>query len=167
MPATLQMMSPADRKSERKVVAQNRRARHDYEIIDTVECGLVLAGSEVKSLRQGTAQLKEAFARAEDGEIWLYGMHVPPYAQAGGFGHIDPDRRRKLLLHRKQIDNWADRTAREAVTLVPLAVYFKDGRAKLELALARGRKRYDKRQAIAQRDSDRESERLHRARQRR
>lgn len=167
MPATLQNMSPADRNSARKLVAQNRRARHDYEIIDSVECGIVLVGSEVKSLREGTAQLKEAFARAEDGEIWLYGMHVPPYAQAGGFGHVDPDRRRKLLMHRKQIDSWTDRTAREAVTLVPLAVYFKEGRAKVEVALARGRKRYDKRQVIAERDADRESERLHRDRQRR
>ena len=149
----------------KKLVAQNRKARHDFDIIDTVECGMVLTGSEVKSLRQGTAQLKEAFARAEDGEIWLYGMHVPPYAQAGGYGHVDPDRRRKLLLHRKQIDAWAERTARESVTLVPLAVYFKEGRAKLELALARGRKRYDKRQVIAKRDADREALRAHRDKQ--
>lgn len=148
----------------RKLVAQNRKARHDFEVIDTVECGMVLTGSEVKSLRQGTAQLKEAFARAEDGEIWLYGMHVPPYAQAGGYGNVDPDRRRKLLLHRKQIKEWSDRTAREAVTMVPLSVYFKEGRAKLELALARGRKRWDKRQVIAQRDSDREAQRAHRER---
>lgn len=151
----------------RKVVSQNRRARHDYEIIDSVECGIVLAGSEVKSLRLGTAQLKEAFARVEDNEIWVYGLHIPPYPQAGGYGFVDPDRRRKLLLHRRQIDDWADRTARQALTLIPLAVYFVDGRAKLELALARGKKRYDKRQDIARRDADREAERQHRARQRR
>jgi SsrA-binding protein len=149
----------------RKLVAQNRRARHDYEILDTVECGIVLAGSEVKSLREGTSQLKEAFARAEDNEIWVYGFHIPPYAQAGGYGFTDPDRRRKLLLHRRQIDEWADRVARESVTMIPLSVYFKEGRAKLELALARGRKHYDKRQAIARRDSDREAERAHRSRQ--
>jgi len=148
-----------------KLVAQNRKARHDYEVLDTVECGLVLTGSEVKSLREGTAQLKEAFARAENGEIWLYGMHIPPYAQAGGYGMVDTDRRRKLLLHRKQIKAWSERTAREAVTMVPLAVYFKEGRAKLELALGRGRKSYDKRHVIAKRDADREALRAHRDRQ--
>jgi SsrA-binding protein len=140
-------------------VAQNRRARHDYDILDTVEAGIVLAGSEVKSLREGKAQLRESFARVIDGEVWLYGMHVPPYAFAAGFGATDPDRRRKLLLHRRQIGELNRRTTQDSLTLVPLAVYFKDGRAKVDLALARGRKRYDKRHAIAARDADLEARR--------
>jgi len=135
-------------------VAQNRRARHDYDIIDTYEAGMVLQGTEVKSLREGKSQIREAYARVKDGEIWLYQLHIPPYANAGpAFAH-NPERERKLLLHRKQIHEVAERTSREGLTLVPLSIYFKEGKAKLELALARGRKRYDKRQAIARRDAD-------------
>jgi SsrA-binding protein len=136
-----------------RVVAQNRRARHDYTILDTYEAGIVLVGSEVKSLRDGKAQLRDSYARVQDGEVWLYGVHVPPYAFASGFGATDPDRRRKLLLHRRQIDELARRTSQESLTLVPLSVYFKDGRAKVDLALARGRKLYDKRHAMAERDA--------------
>jgi SsrA-binding protein len=147
-------------------VAQNRRARHDYDILDTYEAGIVLAGSEVKSLREGKAQLRESFARALDGEVWLYGMHVPPYTFASGFGTIDPDRRRKLLLHRRQIAELWRRTTQDSLTMVPLSVYFKDGRAKVELALARGRKSYDKRHAIAARDADLEARRASAARRR-
>jgi SsrA-binding protein len=157
-------MSPAPKLppkgADGRPVAQNRRARYDYDILDTYEAGVVLAGSEVKSLREGKAQLRESFARVTDGEVWLYGMHVPPYAFAAGFGATDPDRRRKLLLHRRQIAELWRRTTQDSLTLVPLSVYFKDGRAKIDLALARGRKRYDKRHAIAARDADLEARRV-------
>ena len=142
-----------------KVVASNRRARHDYEVLETFECGIVLRGAEVKSLRDGKVQLKDSYARVNDGEMWLVGVHVAPYANAGAFDTIDPERSRKLLLHRQEIDELGARTAQESLTLVPLAVYFKDGKAKVELALARGRRRYDKRHAIAERDANREAER--------
>ena len=142
-----------------KVVATNRRARHDYDILETYECGIALKGSEVKSLRDAKVQLKDSFARVQDGEVWLHGVHISPYAFAQGvFGH-DPDRPRKLLLHRAEIDDLTGRTQQESLTMVPLSVYFKDGRAKVELALAKGRRRYDKRQAIAKRDAAREAER--------
>lgn len=140
-------------------VAQNRKARHDYDILDTVEAGMVLAGAEVKSLRAGKVQLRDAYARVLDGEVWLYGVHVAPYAFANGFGLLDPDRPRKLLLHRRQIEELGSRTNQDSLTLVPLAIYFKDGRAKVDLALARGRRNYDKRHAIAARDADREAAR--------
>ena len=142
-----------------KVVASNRRARHDYDILETFECGIVLTGSEVKSIRDGKIQLKDSFARVQDGEVWLHGVHVSPYAYAHGDSAHDPDRSRKLLLHRAEIDELTGRTQQESLTLVPLAVYFKEGRAKVELALAKGRRRYDKRQAIATRDAAREAER--------
>jgi SsrA-binding protein len=148
-------------------VAQNRRARHDYDIIDTVEAGIVLVGSEVKSVREGKVQLRDAYARIEDGQIWLHGVHVSPYAYSSGFGAVDADRTRKLLLHRRQIADLDRRASREALTLVPLSIYFVDGRAKVDLALARGRKSYDKRQAIAQRDADLERRRAAASRNRR
>jgi SsrA-binding protein len=157
---------PAPRGADGRPVAQNRRARHDYDIIDTYEAGMVLAGSEVKSLREGKAQLRDSYGRVIDGEAWLYGMHIPPYAFATGFGATDPDRRRKLLLHRRQIEELGRRTTQDALTLVPLSVYFKDGRAKVDLALARGRKRYDKRHALAARDADLEARRASAARRR-
>ncbi len=140
-------------------MAQNRRARHDYEVLETFECGMVLQGSEVKSLRDAKVQLRDAYARVDDGELWLFGMHVSPYAFASGVGGHDPGRRRKLLLHRRQIDELLGRTRQEGLTLVPLSVYFRDGKAKVELALARGRRTYDKRHAIAARDAAREVER--------
>jgi len=148
-------------------VAQNRRARHDYEVLDTFECGIALQGSEVKSLREAKVQLRDAYGRVEDGELWLYGVHVSPYAFATGAGAHDPDRRRKLLVHRRQIDELLGRTRQEGLTLVPLSIYFKDGRAKVELALARGRKTYDKRHAIAARDAAREVERTSAGRRKR
>jgi SsrA-binding protein len=163
-------MSPARKAAPKAVdgrpVAQNRRARHDYDIIETYEAGIVLAGSEVKSLREGKAQLRDSYARVVDGEVWLFGMHVPPYAFASGFGATDPDRRRKLLLHHRQIDELYRRTVQDSFTLVPLSVYFKDGRAKVSLALAKGRKRYDKRHALAARDADLEARRASAARRR-
>ncbi|HEX2063825.1 MAG TPA: SsrA-binding protein SmpB [Acidimicrobiales bacterium] len=140
-------------------VAQNRRARHDYDLLEVLECGVALQGSEVKSMRAGKVQLRDAYARVEGGELWLHGMHVAPYAFASGFGGHDPERPRKLLLHRHEIDDLHARTSQQSLTLVPLSVYFKDGRAKVELALARGRRRYDKRHAIASRDAEREVER--------
>jgi SsrA-binding protein len=148
-----------------KVVAQNRKARHDYEILEVFEAGLQLKGSEVKSLRAGQVQLRDAYARVDGGEIWVHGVHIAPYSHASSFGVVDPDRTRKLLMHKREIEELGSRTTTEPLTIVPMAIYFKDGRAKMELALARGRKRYDKRHAIAQRDADREAERAHRSRQ--
>ena len=142
-----------------KVVASNRRARYDYEILDVVEAGIALVGTEVKSLRDGKIQLKDSYARMEDGELWLVGVHVAPYEQADGFGGHDPERPRKLLLHKDEIEDLGGRTQREALSLVPLSVYFKDGKAKVELALARGRKQFDKRAAMAERDANRDIER--------
>ena len=147
-------------------VATNRRARHDYEILETVEAGIVLRGSEVKSLRDGKAQLADAYARVDGGELWLYGVHIPPWQFATGFGSHEPDRRRKLLVHRKEIDELMGRTQQQSLTLVPLSLYFKDGKAKVQLALARGRRNYDKRQAILSREAERESARVMRNAQR-
>ena len=140
-------------------VAQNRRARHDYEILETYECGIALSGAEVKSLRLGHVALQDAYARVDDGEVWLVGARIAPYEYASGYGRFDPDRARKLLLHRDEIDELAGQVAQKALTLVPLSIYFKDGRAKVELALARGRRLYDKRHAIAERDASREAQR--------
>jgi SsrA-binding protein len=142
-----------------KVVASNRRARHDYEILETYECGIALKGGEVKSLRESKIQLKDSYARVTDGEMWLVGVHVAPYANAGSFDAHDPERPRKLLLHRSEIDTLAARTAQDSLTLVPLTVYFTEGKAKVELGLARGKRKYDKRHAIAERDANREAER--------
>jgi len=142
-----------------KVVATNRRARHDYDILETFESGIALKGSEVKSLRDGKIQLKDSFARVQDGELWLHGVHIAPYVYAHGADGHDPDRPRKLLLHRAEIDELTGRTQQESLTLIPLSVYFKEGLAKVELGLAKGRRRYDKRQAIAKRDADREAAR--------
>ena len=142
-----------------KAVATNRRARRDYDLDDSFECGIVLRGSEVKSLRESNVQLAEAYARPERGEIWLLGLHIAPYSHAGGVEAPDPDRPRKLLLHRREIDRIAARVDREGLTLVPLFLYFRDGRAKLEVALGRGRRQYDKRQEIARRDAEREARR--------
>ncbi len=142
-----------------KRIADNRRARFDYQVLDIVEAGLVLQGSEVKSLRLGQVQLAEAFARWSDGELWLEGVHIAPYQFASGVGAHDPDRRRKLLLHRDEIDRLQARIAQERLALVPLRLYFKDGRAKVELGLAKGRQKGDKRHAIAERDSKQEIER--------
>jgi SsrA-binding protein len=140
-------------------IAANRRARHDYSVLETVEAGLVLQGSEVKSLRLGQVQLADAFARVTGDELWLEGVHIPPYQFANGVGAHQPDRRRKLLLHRDQIDKLQARIAQERLALVPLRLYFRDGRAKVELGLAKGRQKADKRRAIAERDAQREVDR--------
>ena len=144
--------------SGEKLIAENRRARHDYSLLERVEAGLVLSGSEVKSLRQGHAILQRAYADARDGEIWLVGLHIPPYEQASVEPH-EPDRDRKLLLHRRQIDQLAAKTAEKGLTLVPTRLYFKDGRAKVELAVARGKEGRDKRRDIADRETKRRIER--------
>jgi SsrA-binding protein len=136
-----------------KVVASNRRARHEYAILDTIEAGLVLRGSEVKSLRLGMVQVADAYGRIVNGECWLEGLHIPPYSMATGVGGHDPDRRRKLLLHAAEIERLRQRVDQEHLALIPLSVYFTDGRAKVELALAKGRRKEDKRQAIAERDA--------------
>jgi SsrA-binding protein len=136
-------------------VASNRRARHDYEILETFECGIKLTGDEVKSLRGGRASLSEAFARVRDGEVWLEGMHVPPYEQGDPTRH-QPMRPRKLLMHRRQIDRLGQQQDELRLALVPLRVYFAHGMAKVELALARGKRQHEKRQSIAKRDAERE-----------
>jgi SsrA-binding protein len=143
-------------------VASNRRARHDYEILDTFEAGIALRGSEVKTLREGRASLQDAYAAVEGGEVVLH-MQIPAYSHTGYDGH-EPTRPRKLLLHRKEIDQLSRRVAERGLTLVPLRLYFKQHLVKVELAVARGKRAYDKRQAIAQRDAAREMDRVRKAR---
>lgn len=142
-----------------KLIANNRRARHDYSIIDTVECGIVLSGSEVKSIREGNVRLADAYARVLNGQVWLDGVHIPPYQFAHGVGAHDPDRGRKLLLHRSQIERLAAEVSKEHLTLIPLSLYFKDGRVKVELGLGKGRRKADKRSVLAERDSQMEIQR--------
>ncbi len=142
----------------RKVVAQNRRARHDYSILDVYEAGLVLGGTEVKSLRLGRASLTDAYASIEDGEAWLVGLHIPEYTMGTWTNHA-PRRKRKLLLHKDEIAKLIGKTKESGLTIIPLALYFKDGRAKVEIALAKGKKSYDHRQDLAKRDATREVER--------
>ncbi|SHK89706.1 SsrA-binding protein [Pseudonocardia thermophila] len=142
----------------RKVIAQNRRARHDYTILDTYEAGIVLMGTEVKSLREGRASLADAYATIDDGEVWLRGLNIPEY-HLGTWTNHEPRRVRKLLLHREEIEKLIGKVREQSLTLVPLSLYFNDGRVKCELALARGKKSYDKRTDIAKRDAQREMER--------
>ncbi|MGA1747318.1 MAG: SsrA-binding protein SmpB [Ilumatobacteraceae bacterium] len=142
-----------------KLIASNRKARHDYAITDTVEAGIVLFGSEVKSLREAQVQIGDGYARIRDGEMWLEGVNIAPYGFAIGFGAHEQDRPRKLLLHRAEIKRLAERIDRERVSLVPLSMYFKDGRVKVELGVGKGRTKGDKRQAIAERDAKRDIER--------
>jgi SsrA-binding protein len=143
-----------------KIVASNRKARHDFDVLETVECGIVLVGAEVKSLRAGGVQLRDSYARVEGNACWLHGVHIAPYTHAHGVGRPDPDRSRKLLMHAQEIHRLGARVAQDGLTLVPIAVYFNDeGRAKVELGLARGRKNVDKRHAIAKRDAEREQAR--------
>jgi len=160
-------MAPKTTKAPKgpRPVAQNKKARHDFEILETFECGLQLVGSEVKSLRDSKVQLRDSHGRVEDGEVWAYGIHISPYLFANGRDAHDPDRKRKLLMHRREIAQLTARTQQDGLVLVPLSIYFKDGRAKLELALARGRKLYDKRAAIAKRDAERDSDRVRRGRE--
>ena len=151
--------------SEIQVVATNRRARHDYEIIDDFEAGIVLTGSEVKSLRAGKADLKDSFAHVRDGEAWLVNAYIAPYSFAREGGH-DPERSRKLQLHRREIDRIAGSLAEKGLTLVPMRLYFKDGKAKVQVGLGRGKRTIDKRADLKRREHEREMERARRRRHR-
>lgn len=151
------------RSAGRKVVASNRRARRNFDILDTYECGIALTGSEVKSLRAGQVQLKDAYGDIRGNEIWLRNLHIAPYAFARDGGH-DPERPRKLLLRRREINRLIGKVNEVGLTLVPLSIYFTHGLAKVELALARGRTTYDKRQAIKEREMQREMDRARRHR---
>lgn len=142
----------------RKLVAQNKKARHDYLILDTYECGIALTGTEVKSLRAGRASLVDGFAQLDDGEVWLHNVHIPEYAQGTWTNH-SARRKRKLLLHRWEIDKLIGKTQETGHTLVPLQLYFLNGRAKVEIALAKGKKEYDKRHALREKQDRRESDR--------
>ena len=144
-------------KKDRKLVANNKKARHDYFIEDVYEAGLVLTGTEIKSMRQGKCSIKEAFVRIENGEVYVYGMHISPY-EKGNIFNRDPLRPKKLLMHKQEIHKLSGKLAEKGLTLVPLQVYFKNGRAKVEIGLARGKKLYDKRQDIAKKDQRREAE---------
>ncbi len=141
-----------------KVVATNRKARHDYNIIETLECGIVLWGTEVKSLREGRASLVDGYAFFEGGQAYLDAVHIPEYHQ-GTWNNHSPRRKRKLLMHKREIAKWAGKVKEGGFTLVPLQLYFKDGRAKVELALAKGKKEYDKRQTLRERQDNREAAR--------
>jgi len=144
--------------AEIKQIAANRKAFHDYEILERLEAGISLTGTEIKSLRAGGANIREAHARPLDGEIWLYGAHIAPYG-AGSYQNHEPTRPRRLLLHKAQIREWVSAMTERGLTVIPLSLYLKDGRAKLELGLVRGRKHYDKREAIAKREADRDIQR--------
>ncbi|MGA9408743.1 MAG: SsrA-binding protein SmpB [Bacteroidota bacterium] len=151
-------MNEAQKAAEERIAISNRKARHDYEVLDSFEAGIVLKGSEVKSLRLGNANLQDSYAYLKEGEVWLSGMHISPYEQANILNH-DPLRERKLLLHKKEIRKLVGKTSEKGLTLVPLKVYFKKGRAKAEIGLCRGKRSYDKRAAIAKRDTEREMRR--------
>ncbi|MDT9591564.1 SsrA-binding protein SmpB [Nocardioides zeae] len=145
------------REQGRKLIAQNRKARHDYHIEDTFEAGMVLQGTEVKALRAGRANLVDGFVDIERDEVWLHAVHIPEYAQGTWTNHA-ARRKRKLLLHRAEIEKIAQKTAQKGYTIIPLSLYFSDGRAKVEIALAKGKKSYDKRHSIAERQADREKQ---------
>ncbi|AOP45601.1 SsrA-binding protein SmpB [Streptomyces lydicus] len=147
-----------DKTPGRKLVAQHKKARHDYLILDTYECGLVLTGTEVKSLRQGRASLVDGFVQIDGNEAWLHNVHIPEYAQGTWTNHA-ARRKRKLLLHRHEIDKLESKSHESGHTIVPLALYFKDGRAKVEIALAKGKKEYDKRQTLREQQDRREADR--------
>lgn len=142
----------------RKLVAQHKKARHDYHILDTYECGLVLTGTEVKSLRQGRASLVDGFVQIDGNEAWLHNVHIPEYTQGTWTNHA-ARRKRKLLMHRAEIDKLESKSQESGHTIVPLALYFKDGRAKVEIALAKGKKEYDKRQTLREQQDRRETDR--------
>jgi SsrA-binding protein len=151
------------RQTGTKLVAENRRARYDYELLDRFEAGIVLSGTEVKSLRQGRASLGQAYAEVRDGEAWLMNASIATYDQ-GNIANHEPERPRKLLLHRREIASLLGKVRERGFTLVPTRLYFKDGRAKVELALARGKERHDKRRDIARREADRQIERAMKSR---
>ena len=147
-------MTEAQGKIDERLVTTNRKARHDYTILDTYEAGIVLTGTEVKSLRQGNANLSDGYASVKNGELWLMGMHISPYQQ-GSYANVDPVRSRKLLMHRKEIRRLLSRLDEQGLTLIPLKVYFKQSFAKVLLGLAKGKREYDKRHDIAKREAER------------
>ncbi len=150
-------MAAAKRPDDRnRTIAVNKTAHREFDITDTMECGLVLHGSEVKSLREAKVRLNDAFARVVRGELWLVALHIGPYVMAQGFGSHEAERQRKLLVHRAERERWQSIAEQQHLTMVPLRLYFKDGRVKVELGLGRGRKDYDKRRVIAKRDADME-----------
>jgi SsrA-binding protein len=149
--------------NHKQVVATNRKARHEFHLDQTLEAGLVLTGNEVKALRAGMASLVDGWVSFETGEAWLEGVHIPEYAQGSWTNHA-PRRKRKLLLHKDQIRRWQTKTAEAGVTVIPLQLYFLDGRAKIEIALARGKREWDKRQALRERQDNREAQRAMRSR---
>ena len=142
----------------RKLIAQNKKARHDFSILDTYECGLVLMGTEVKSLRAGRASLIDGFAMVENGELWLHGVHIPEYTEGTWTNHT-PRRKRKLLVHKEELRKIASKTKDSGITIVPLQLYFNNGKAKIEIALAKGKKAHDKRQSLLEQQAGREIER--------
>jgi SsrA-binding protein len=150
------MPQPTDREKAQRIVADNRKANHDYHILETYEAGLVLLGTEVKAIREGRVNLRDSFARVDDGEVFVFNVHISPYSHRGYAQH-EPLRRRKLLLHRSEIRKLIGKTVEKGMTLVPLRMYFKDGRVKLAIGLAKGKKDYDKREAIKKRETDRET----------
>jgi len=152
------MLATKERIAAQRDITVNRRARHDFHIEETLEAGIVLTGSEVKSLRAGKAQLKDSYGRITNGEVWLWNAHISPYAAAAQLGY-EPTRSRKLLLHRREIERLVGKVKERGLTLVPLRMYFKHGRAKVELGLARGKKLYDKRASIKERETRREVDR--------
>lgn len=149
-------MARTAREEAQKSIAENRKAFHDYHILETFEAGIVLVGTEVKAIREGHANLRDSFARVEDGEVWLYNVHINPYSHRGYADH-EPTRRRKLLLHRQEIRKLIGKTVEKGLTLVPTRLYFKSGHVKVALALARGKQAHDKRETIKRREADRET----------
>lgn len=150
------MTEKTEREAAQSNVAENRKAFHDYHLLETFEAGLVLLGTEVKAIREGRVNLRDSYARVEDGEIFLYSVHISPYSHRGYAEH-EPLRRRKLLLHKQEIRKLIGKTVERGMTLVPVRMYFKDGRVKVAISLAKGKKDYDKRDAIKKRDTDRET----------
>jgi SsrA-binding protein len=153
------------REQARRVIAENRKARHDYHVIDTWEAGIALLGTEVKAIREGRVNLRDSYARVEDGEIWMMNVHISPYSHRGYADHVEK-RQRKLLLHRHEIRKLLGRTTEKGLTLVPLEMYFKNGRVKVLLALAKGKQAHDKRETLRRREIDRETRAAVKARQR-
>jgi SsrA-binding protein len=154
-----------EREAERRVIAENRKARHDFHILDTWETGVALLGTEVKAIREGRVNLRDSYARVDGGEVWMLNVHISPYSHRGYAQHAEL-RQRKLLLHRHEIRKLVGQTAEKGLTLVPLEMYFKDGRVKVRLALAKGKRTYDKRETIRRREVDRETRAAVKARQR-
>src|SRR6058998_4126150 len=150
------MKEKSEREKEQRIVADNRKARHDYHLLETFEAGMVLLGTEVKAIREGRVNLRDSFARVEDGEVFLYNVNISPYSHRGYADH-EPLRRRKLLLHRDEIRKLIGKTVERGMTLVPTRMYFKGGRVKVAISLARGKKDYDKRETVKRREADRET----------